>query len=460
MGKFQPSIGSHARPLQQVVQKESPISSVASQNKSCRLVPKWGWIALLVGLFIISFFVFFVVGKRFEYVSHLINNAFRMTEIHYRSWWYWPVFWIIVIGTVVRYFLVRRVTTKEQNEHRNHLTQLQRLLTIIVFGLMFILICVHSDMAGILKSLIGKFHGIKYPWWCLPLGCGLLIAAVLGGILRFQKYRENKEEEESNIKIVLWRSVGVVFGIALLVGGVLAYRNGYFSFSSVPWWGWPTLWVAVIVGLLFYKVIQAFRESGTSVPMVSKPAKSAIQQPTAATSKGFNTSLKGNSNKTRFRAGVPAERTPLLDRLNLSALREIGMIVWLIPVGLILVAAAGYLCYHLITMERIDAEGYPVATPWWVWILPFVFLGLGILTWKIVLLIRESRENRSFRSSSVIPQHSLKQQQPKGFNMQGQSGFRQGQRESVGLFSKSAIWIAIGAGAILLIILIIVVFLN
>ena len=217
--------------------------------------------------------------------------------------------------------------------------------------------------------------------------------------------------------------------IAAIFGGIIAYANGFFSPESLslslPWWGWPLFWVVVIAGLLAYRIFTVFRGKDTTAPTKGAIVRTAatVQAPAAPTQqaapakpKGFNASVGGRS-AAGLRAGATRERTPILERLGLSALREMGMVVWLVPVGVVLLAVVGYFCWQLMTMEWIDAEGYPISKPWWVWVLPFALLALGAITWKVVLVIRENREDSAFRSSRPTPQNKP-QQKPRGFNMQ------------------------------------------
>jgi len=182
-----------------------------------------------------------------------------------------------------------------------------------------------------------------------------------------------------------------------------------------------------------------------------------VRPPGRTIQKEKDSSVSSDLPQSKSHRFVSAERTPLFERLGFSTLREMGMIIWLVPAGLIFFIIT-YFCYRWMTMEWIDAEGYPISTPWWIWVLPFVFLGLGALTWRIVLLIHEGREDRSFRSPPIKPQPSLRQQKPKGFNMQRSSGFRWGQQESASPFSKPIVWIAVGAGVLLLIVLLVIIF--
>jgi len=435
MGNFQPSIGDRNKPPAAKVSKGEGLSDARRGEVSCgksrrnelqpnsshRVWPRWVWVAIVsfLGLWCIGFYVFYVTAERMAYGFALLNNFWHTIEIRHQSWWYWPVFWCIVIFTVVHLLLLQRFDSSDtQVENTRQLKQLRRLLAIVVVGLMMILICVHSNLSNFIRVPFVRFSSIRFPWWSAPLAITLVIA-LLGVIWVIQRYREENEVEEWSLHKKLGLIAGGIVAIVAIFGGVMAYTNNMismqsFSFSqSLPWWGWPAFWVTVIAGLLTYKVVVVIRDQEPTTQAAIPKQKQQI--PASVKPKGFNAAV-GNRQQTGFRAGITRERTPFLERFGLSKLREIGMVVWLVPVGLVLLAVIGYFCYRLFTMEWIDAEGYPISRPWWVWALPFAILALGALIWKVVLIIRENREDGAFRPSRPAPQN--KPQKPRGFNMQ------------------------------------------
>jgi len=427
MGSFQPSFGDRAKPPKAKVPKGEGLSrgdnrcDEVSCDMSRRAWPKWVWVAIsaFLGLWCIGFYVFYITEERMIFGSVLLNNFWQTIEIRHWSWWYWPAFWCIVIFTVVRLLLMQRLESENiQTESSNQLKQLRRLLAIVIVGLLVILLCVHSNLSGFLRVPAIRFSSFRFPWWSAPLAITLVIA-LLGVIWMVQRYREENEVEEWSLQKKLGLVIAGIMVIMAIFGGVLAYTNNMismqsFSFSmSFPWWGWPAFWVTVIAGLLTYKVVAVIRDREPSTQTAIPKQKQ--QTPASVKPKGFNTAVGGRS-QTGFRAGTMKECKPLLERFGLSSLREMGMTVWLIPVGGVLLAVIGYFCYRLLTMEWIDAEGYPISRPWWIWALPFAILALGALIWKVVLIIRENREDGAFRPSRPTPQN--KPQKPRGFNMQ------------------------------------------
>jgi hypothetical protein len=379
-------------------------------------------------------------------------------DVRFWPWWYWPVFWTIVIGLVGRYLLAERIDFAEvQGQDTDQLKQLRRLVTIIAVGLAAVLVCVHSNLAGHLRGFLGWFSTIQYPWWAPSLAI-ILIIALLGFVRMVQRAQEENDSEGWSLRTMLGVILGGIAGITVIFGGTIAYTNGLFtsqSLPSLPWWGWPVFWVVVIAGLLTYRIFTAFhgKEVSAQSPVKFQTTAAPIQQtaPALVKPKGFNAAT--GRTQAGFRAGTPKDRTPLLERLGLSSLRELGMIVWLVPVGLVLLAIIGYFCYRLMTMEWIDAEGYPVSKPLWIWALPFVILTLGAITWKVVLVIRENMEDGAFRSSRTVAPG--KPQKPKGFNTQapGRGGFQKNQQEQ-GLFANPLFWVATVIGGILLLIIV------
>ena len=121
MGNFQPSVGDRTKPLKVIV----PKGEESSQNKVChdvtpfnssrRAWPRWVWVAVAAffGLWCIGFYVFYVTEERLAYGSAILNNVWQTTEIRHWSWWYWPVFWCIVIFTVVRLLLLHRLKSPD-----------------------------------------------------------------------------------------------------------------------------------------------------------------------------------------------------------------------------------------------------------------------------------------------------------------------------------------------------------
>ena len=451
MPGFQPATGGGRKPAPRNVKPAPP---------SEELRPWWKfglttWL-LIFGLVVINAGLF-VKPEMLDSVVAQFWRILGFVDVRFWPWWYWPVFWMIVIGLVGRYLLAERIEFAEaQGQDADQLSQLRRLVTIIAVGLSVVMICVHSNLAGYLRVLIGKFYTLQYPWWTPSLAITLVIV-LLGIVWMVQRAQEENDFEGWSLRTTLAVILGGITGIAVMIGGAVAYANGFFSSLSfsLPWWNWPVFWVAVIAGLLAYRIFTAFHGQETSAPSSVKFQTTVVpaqQAPTPTKPKGFNSSTRP---QTGFRTGSMKERTPLFERLGLSSLREMGMIVWLIPIGLVLLAVIGYFCYHLMTMEWIDAEGYPISRPWWVWALPFAILVLGALTWKVVLVIRENTDSPPFRPSHPTPQS--KPQKPRGFNVQTPG--RGYQRNESGLFANPFFWVAtVGGGILLLIIVLLLVF--
>jgi len=431
---------------------------------------------LIFGLVVINAGIF-VKPEMLDKVVALFWWLLGFVDVRFWPWWYWPVFWIIVIGLVGRYLLSERIEfTEVQGEDADQLRQLRRLVTIIAVGLSVVMICVHSNMAGHLRVLIRQFYTIQYPWWTPPLAITLIVA-LLGIVWMVQRAQEENDSEGWSLQTTLGVIVGGIVGIVVLFSGIIAYTNGFFTSLSqtslLPWWGWPAFWVVVIAGLLAYRIFTAFHRKETTAQTKGTTVRTAaavqatqatttpIQQaaPSLAKPKGFNAAIGGRT-QAGFRGGPTKERTPLLERLGLSALGELGIIVWLIPIGLVLLGVIGYFCYHLMTMEWIDTEGYPIKKPWWVWALPFIILTLGAVIWKVVLVIRENIESGAFRSSKTRSESQSRPQKPKGFNVQspGRGGFQRNDQGS-GLLTNPFFWVAaVGGGILLLIIVLLLAF--
>jgi len=461
MPGFQPITGGGQNPVPRNVK---PLNQ-PPQSEDERPWWKFGlttWL-LIFGLVVINVGIF----VKPEMLDKIVTQLWRFlgfVDVRFWPWWYWPVFWIVVIGLVGRYLLSERIEFAEvQGEDADQLIQLRRLVTIIVVGLSAVMICVHSNLAGHIRWLIGQFNTIQYPWWTPTLAITLIIA-LLGIVWIIQRARTENDTEPWSLGTTISVVAGGIVGIMAIFVGIIAYTNGLFASQSLPfpWWGWPAFWVVVIAALLVYRTFMAFRGQTPTVQTTTPAQISAtpIQQTSVSTKpKGFNASL-GNRSKAGFRTGQTTERTPLLERLGLSTLREMGVIVWLIPVGLVLLAVIGYFCYRLMTMEWIDAEGYPVTKPWWIWVLPFALLGLVVVTWKMVLLIRENVESGTFRSSKTQASSQTKPQKQKGFNVQtpSRAGFQRNIQEQ-GLFANPFFWVAtLGGGLLLLIIVLLLVF--
>jgi len=461
MSNFQPITGGGQKPAPR---NTKPLNQTP-QSEDERPWWKFGlttWL-LIFGLVVINAGIF-VKPEMLDSVVTLLWRVLGLVDVRYWPWWYWPVFWIIVIGLVARYLLAERIEFAEvEGLDTDQLEQLRRIVTIIAVGLSAVMICVHSNLVGHLRVLIGQFYTIQYPWWTPSLAI-VLVIVLLGVLWMVQRAQEENGAEGWSLRTTIGVVVGGIAGIAIIFFGTIAYANGFFSSLSqslsLPWWGWPAFWVAVIAGLLAYRIFAVVQGKGATAQTTATIQATPVQQAASApTRKGFNASVGGRA-QTGFRAGQPRERTPLLERLGLSALSDMGMLVWLIPVGLILLAVIIYFCYHLFTMEWIDAEGYPVARPWWIWALPFAILTLGALVWKAVLVIRENMENGAFQSSRSRSASQSKPQKSRGFNVQssGRSGFRDNNQES-GLFTNPFFWVAVvGGGILLLIIVLLLVF--
>ncbi|MCL2348258.1 MAG: hypothetical protein FWC50_08345 [Planctomycetaceae bacterium] len=312
-------------------------------------------------------------------------NGFFSLPSFSLPWWAPPLAIMLMIALLGIVWMVQRA--REENDAKGGEPRtLIRLVVGGIAGVTAIVVGTITYTNGFLSSL-----SMSLRWWTLPLAI-MLVIVLLGIVWMVQRAREEGRSESWNLRTVLGMVSGGIAVITAIVVGIVAYNNGFFSSMSLslPWWGWPAFWVVVIAGLLAYRIFTVFRGKDTTAPTkrvaaritatVQTPA-APIQQaaPAPAKPKGFNAAT-GNRPQAGFRAGQPKERTPLLERLGLSKFSEMGMVVWLVPVGLVLLAVAGYFCYRLMTMEWIDAEGYPISKPWWVWVLPFVLLTLGVVT--------------------------------------------------------------------------------
>jgi len=470
MPGFQPITGGGQKPAPRKVKPSPP--PPASEEEEQRSWWKFGlttWL-LIFGLIVINAGLFVKPGMLDVLVTQL-GRVLGLVDVRFWPWWYWPVFWIVVIGLVGRYLLAERIEFAEvEGLDTDQLEQLRRIVTIIAVGLAVVMFCVHSNLADYLRILIGQFYSIQYPWWA-PSFAITLVIILLGIVWMVQRVQEeNNASDGWSLRTTLSVVVGGIAGITVVFFGTIAYFNGFFSSLSqslsLPWWGWPVFFITVIAGLLIYRIFTVLQGKGAAAQTKAMSVRTTattqatvapIQQAASTKPKGFNAAV-GNRPQTGFRAGTIQERTPLLERLGLSKLREMGMIVWLVPVGLALLAVIGYFCYRLMTMEWIDAEGYPISRPWWIWALPFAILALGALTWKVVLILRENMEDGAFRSSRTRSVSQSKSQKPKGFNMQssGRSGF---QKNEQGLSANPFFWVAIiGGGILLLIIVLLLVF--
>ena len=217
----------------------------------------------------------------------------------------------------------------------------------------------------------------------------------------------------------------------MIFAGVIAYYNGA-SFASwtfsLPWWSWSAFWIVVIVGLVIYKIVMVAQESGSHATAPRTQTATATPQAAPAKQRTFNAATAPAPAKKTFnasfgsRAGGPSavrEGWSLSSLPGMAALAEAGPIVWWIIGGVIGLLPISWFIYWYVTTEWIDKEGYPIPKPWWVWPLAFLLLGLGVLTFKIVQMVREGAADGAFRSTSRPVAKPQKPQKPTGFNVQG-----------------------------------------
>ncbi|MDR1384092.1 MAG: DUF3169 family protein [Planctomycetaceae bacterium] len=235
-----------------------------------------------------------------------------------------------------------------------------------------------------------------------------------------------------------------------------------YNIRHLPWWTWSLLFLVAIILLVGYKIYAAWREAREQTEVPNLPVSmSATVKP-----KNFNTAVDGTG-RGGFQRQVHAEHESFLDRTGISSgfsfLGENKLLISLILGGGILLAVLVYFGYKLMTMEWIDAEGYPIKKPFWLYLLPFLLLGGGVLVYKIIGIIRENAAERNSRASktfsSTRPQPRL--QQPTGFNMPSakRGGFQQQQSSLRDWFSNPVAWIVVGViGVLLLIVVLLLIF--
>ena len=223
MGNFQPSIGGRVNPSKPVVPKvkdtntHSPpqnddelLRNESTRNISIRTWPVWVWVTIsaFIGLYCLLLYYFYVTEERLQYGSALASHVMHTVEIRHWSWWYWPVFWGLVVLTIVRFLLFQRMKSPEaQYGNAQQLNRLLRLLPIVIVGLMVVLLCAHSDVLGLLRILMDRMRTIEFPWWAPSLAITLVIA-LLGVIWMIQRYQEENDVEEWSLRTKL----GLIFG--------------------------------------------------------------------------------------------------------------------------------------------------------------------------------------------------------------------------------------------------------
>jgi len=264
MPGFQPVTGGGQKPAPRNVK---PLNQPPSEDER----PWWKfglttWL-LVFGLMVINAGVFVKPGM-LDKIGVQFWWFLGLVDVRFWPWWYWPIFWIIVIGLFGRYLLSERIEFADVQGHdTDQLEQLRRLVTIIAVGLAIVMICVHSNLAGHLRWLLGQFNAIQYPWWAPSLAITLIIV-LLGIVLMVQRAHKENDREESDaepwsLRMTLGMVLGGIAGITVI--GMIVYVAGLFTSLSLPWLGWSAFWVAVISGLLVYRTFMAFRGQGTTV---------------------------------------------------------------------------------------------------------------------------------------------------------------------------------------------------
>ena len=305
MPGFQPVTGGGQNPAPHNVK---PLNQPPSEDER----PWWKfgfttWL-LVFGLVVINAGIF-VKPEMLDAIVALLWRVLGLVDVRYWPWWYWPVFWIIVIGLVGRYLLAERIEFAEvQGQDTDQLCQLRRLVTIIAVGLAIVMICVHSNLAGYLRGLIGQFYTIQYPWWAPSLAITLVII-LLGIVWMVQRAQGENNAEGWSLWTTLGVVVGGIAGIAVIFFGVIAYTNGFFSSwslsLSLPWWGWPAFWMAVIAGLLIYKIFTVFHgkeaTAQTKAMSVRTAAPTGVNRPT-----GVNTPVLPTGQSTSCKMVCPS----------------------------------------------------------------------------------------------------------------------------------------------------------
>ena len=301
---------------------------------------------LIIGLAVINAGMF-VKPELLESLGGRVWRLFSFFDIRFWPWWYWPIFWIVIIGIVIRYLLGERITVADYNkEPSDQLRQLRRLVTIVAVGLTGVLVVVHTRLAVFLSGLLGNLFSSNAPWWAWPTVWTFIIIGLLT-LKIIMAARESRfvpataqvapvkqktfnaataparktfnavtgvrqatnGSDDSWIRAVarsavqratlvgpmVWWSVGgvIVFILVAWVGYWYTTtewidKEGYPI--SKPWWIWPLLCALIGCGGVAIKMIIAVREAGAEGAFRSgkpKPKPVKPQKPI-----GFNVPRK------------------------------------------------------------------------------------------------------------------------------------------------------------------------
>ena len=382
---------------------------------------------LITGLIIINAGMF----VKPELLEGLGGRMGQFFDIRFWAWWYWPVFWIIIIGAATRYLLTVRIENMEtQGEDSTQHVQLKRLVTITAIGLALLLVCVHADVFAAFRQFAGQLFSAGIPWWGMPL-FWLLFIGVLITIWGIQRYREQSGQYvEWDRQTLTWTITGIGIGLAVIFAGIIGIYNGanfFTSIASMPWWGWSAVWIALIVGLLIYKVVMVVQEESVSnspntvKAMAVAPSPAPVQQKTKTFNAVTAPAVKKTFNAATGPRSVPQtgrEKWSFSNLPGVSALADLGPIVWWSVAGVAVFIFLAWFGYWYTATEWIDKEGYPIAKPWWVWPLLFVLIGCGVVVAKVIIALREGAAEGAFRREKPKFTLPVKPQKPTGFNIQ------------------------------------------
>ena len=285
----------------------------------------------------------------------------RLLDVRLWPHWYWPVLGVVVAGIVLLFIFSNRIAIAMRNDTPcEQLCQLRRLTLITVIGLVGVLVVIHTRLAAALSSVVGNMFS-----------------------------------------------------------------------SNAPWWAWPTFWGTAVVGLFVTKLVMASREARLQNPQntgVREQPRNMPPQTAAAVAPAKQKTFNAVTSKipaagrsaagARMNAKSDHEKWSLSDLPGMSALADLGPIVWWCAAGVIIFIILVWFGYWYTTTEWIDKEGYPISKPWWIWPILFALIGCVVFVIRMMEAIHEGAAAGAFRRDKPTVRKPAKPQKPAGFNMQ------------------------------------------
>ena len=310
---------------------------------------------------------------------------------------YWSIIWIALTAEIIFFIGLKHRVFDDLTKHFSKGSSFSLPYSPLLVGSVVVALTLLVVVGGVVAWNTVKFS--ELPWWTAPAFWSLVIAVALSPKLlqaipqpSAAKILGGKNNSSPRIGFNRWTIVYAVllfscFGIIGTIGYVFA--SGKVRFADLPSWTMLVFWLTIIVGGITYRVVESVRSFLRESPVRPQSQRKA---PPVGHSATFN-ATKSSRGARMF---------------------EFGSTLWIGLAAVVGVLVLGYFGYSILSVQRLDADGHPIAMSWWVGPL---FLLLVFAAAAAYPLFKALRENFSFTPRPTMrPTVAPKAAKPVGFN--------------------------------------------